>query len=346
MLFKVSRFTLVYVIIFGLLFSLSARSQDIPEEPIEPETEEPMTPPVDPASAPPPPLPKAEVKKPVATKTTAKPKAKKSQAQAAVIGPEGATIYQFPDFDSQVLISLSGGKKVIIAQKPVTGAGGLGLFYRVKYAAGKLGYVVDTEVIPQFKRNTLRAQKKTKNPVYDQVTEEQQLAKQGLDPIYFSRYFGAGLGSVDFTEKFAGGKLHEQVTMYSFRVTGPDLLFEGPPMDVHVGFSLNPPDYYKKYSVAAPSGFFIFGDISLFMPFLERPNSLLYYGLGMMMTYTKFKVKINNFDYIDSQEFRVGAVGDVGYAFRFGRWLARADVKYYFERTSYLGYWLTVQHQF
>ena len=64
-----------------------------------------------------------------------------------------------------------------------------------------------------------------------------------------------------------------------------------------------------------------------------------------MFTYTSFKVPING-KTVDQSDKRFGLALDLGGAYRFSRYAARFDVKYYYEKTSYLGYWAGIQMQY
>ncbi|MBX7231895.1 MAG: SH3 domain-containing protein [Bdellovibrionales bacterium] len=272
------------------------------------------------------------------------PKSEKQKGQSALVGEEGATIYEKPDFDSKILGQVNPETKVRISLKPRPAKSGLGSFYQIKSKTGQIGYVVDTEVIPEF-QNLKKGPSGKKNPGYKSAVIEKEKSRSKQDSIYFTRYAGAGLGLLGFTEKFRGTELSDQVVMYNLRFTGPGVLFDGPPLDVNFSFSLNPPQYYDGISRTPASGFFIFTDILLLLPFWEWNHDLIYYGIGPMVTYTKFQVQ-STFNYIDSQEFRLGIVGSLGYGHRFKKWIARLDGKYYFETTRYFGYWASVQYEF
>ena len=215
------------------------------------------------------------------------------------------------------------------------GPGGLGLFNRVYVKKGVVGYVVDTEVIPQFKKSEV-TQKIKKNPVF---TEAIKKPEERLKPIYFSRYFGGNLGRINFTEVISGKNLSSDTMMFGLKFSGPGFLMDEVPLDVDLLFSLAPPDYYDQQVATAPtSGFFAHSSAALRMPLMEWPNTLVFYTLGGMLTYTKFNVVINGQKF-DSQEMRIGLTLGGGLAFRVSKKMVlQADIKYYIETTQYLGY--------
>ncbi len=261
-------------------------------------------------------------------------------------------MYQLPDFDATVSDYLDYHAPVYILKKPVPGQGGMGLFHRVRYK-NKSGYMADTDVRMSGKeiekeraknadsKTAKKSEKKNKSKAWDQDDE----AAMGPQPIYFTRYFGGALSRVDFTEKFSGKKLHDNMWMAGLRMTGPGTLFDGPPLDFNFWFSYQKPGYYRQITNEAPSGFLLFGDVMAMFPLLDKKNLLLNYGAGLMWTYTNYKVSIGN-SHFDSQEFRVGFDFDFGLAYRIQQALVRLDAKYYWEKTQYLGYLLSVQTKY
>jgi hypothetical protein len=268
-------------------------------------------------------------------------KPRTAKAQAAVIHVEGATVYVDPDFDSKVIAVLPPGMKVVISQRKFPGRGGLGAFYRIRFNKKRLGYVADTEVITEFQKV---GKKQKKNPVFEDVEEMREQAQKGLEPIYFTRYLGGQTGLLGFTEKINGQTLSDDVVMYGVRATGPGVLFDGPPLDFTVSFSPKPPGYYDDLGRTA-SGFFLFSDLAMLFGLWEQTDYQIYGGLGIMGTYTKFTVN-TTLDSINKSEFRIGATADLGFAYRRKRWVGRADAKYYYEKQTYFGYWLSLQHEY
>lgn len=266
---------------------------------------------------------------------------KTAKAQAGVVGVDGATVYAQSDFDAKVVAVLQPGMKVTVSQRKFPGLGGLGAFYRIRFGPEKFGYVADTEVIPEFQKV---GKKKKKNPFFEDVEELRERALSGRESIYLTRYLGLQVGQLQFTERFQGRSLSDEVMMYGVKATGPGVLFDGPPLDFTFSFSPTPPDYYN-ITGRPPSGFFVFSDLSMLVGIVDKPNFAIYAGLGLMLTYTKFRVQ-TALDFRDISELRLGAVGEVGMAYRWRKWVGRADAKYYYEKRTYLGYWLSLQHEY
>jgi len=268
--------------------------------------------------------------------------ATKEKAQEGVIGIEGAIVYSAPDFDSPVVGELPPAQKVLISQRVYPGVSGLGAFYKIKVGKSS-GYVTDVDVIPQFNRTG--PHQTSTNPMFEDVEDARERAKLGQREIYYTRYLGAGFGNLNFSERFSGKTLHAYVPMINFKFSGPGVLFDGPPLDFNFSISAAVPAYYKKFAQTEPTGFLIFSDTQFLMPLAQWQDFLIYYGPGIMWTYTKFRVQVD-FASRDSQELRFGVLGGMGAAFRIRRYIARLEAKYYYERSNYVGYWLSVQHEY
>ncbi len=283
--------------------------------------------------------------KAISKPSRATPSRARTPAQNALVQTEGAAVYQQPNFDAPVIDYLKAGQKVVISKKSAQGIGGLGIFFRIRTPAGKMGYIADVDVIPEFSQSKYRTDEKVTNPEFQKAKTEVADRKANRPSIYLTRYLGGHLGILSFSEKFSGQTLKDNVTMFGFRMTGPGVLFDGPPFDLNIQFSPTVPGYYLSFASAPPSGFFFHGDFMPILPALETTNGLLYYGLGLMWTYTKFNVLVRNTTF-DSQELRVGLAGGLGYGQRFNDWILRADIKYYYEKTAYPGYGLSLQRQY
>lgn len=260
--------------------------------------------------------------------------------QVGLINTDGATVYSEPNFDSPVLGSLKPGKKVKATQRTYNGAGGFGLFYKVPLKGGKVGYVADSELIPQYKQMGKRKIVKN-NPEFQEMEE----VRDERDPIFLTRYIGLGLGLVGFTEKFGDQKQRSATFVYGLKMTGPDLLFDSPPFDFNLLLHVGAPDYYKSISLGSANGYFIFSDLRLLFPVFETRNNLVSVGAGPLFVYTSFQMTISGVKF-DSQEARVGASMVAAYTRRLGRFTLRLEGNYYFEKTQYFGYLAGLQMEY
>lgn len=267
----------------------------------------------------------------------------------AVVLTDGGTVYSAPDFDAPVVDYLAFKTPIVSSRKALPGQGGLGLFHRVRYK-DKSGFMADTDLKILEKESAGAGGEKTtagKKPQSKRARskafgEDEEVHKR--EPLYFSRQAGIALALVNFTEKFSGNRLKDNILMYGLRLTGPDILLGGPPIDFNFWFSLQKPGYYQDFSRSV-EGFLLFGDIMAMLPLYEGKNSLVNYGIGWMWTYTNYRVNVKSTD-IDSKEFRSGLDFMLGYAHRINTYVIRADVKYFYEKTQYFGYLLSFQSEF
>jgi hypothetical protein len=267
---------------------------------------------------------------------------KKVQWLRGVIFNDGAAVYAKPDFDSPVQDYLDANSKILISRRPVQGLGGMGLFHMIRYGQ-KQGYVPDTDVRVNKAAAKTNAATKRKSP--SKMWEDEEQEAMGDAPLYFRRYLGGAVAMVNFTEKFSGRRLSDNMTMYGLRMMGPGTLFDGPPLDFNFWFSLDKPSYYGRFSSGEPTGYLLFGDTAFMLPFIDGKEWLATYGIGMMWVYTSYRVPVKGRTF-DSQEFRVGLDLTAGVSRRFGKYLLRGDIKYYYEKTQYLGYMLSFMGEY
>ena len=119
----------------------------------------------------------------------------------ALIVTDGAAVYGKSDFDSPIQDYLSYQTQVFVSKKPYAGAGGLGLFHRIRYKS-KNGFITDTD-IKILKKDIEKAvqdeKKKSPSKAYSDE-EEKALGKQ---PIYLTRYVGGALAMVSLASRTA-----------------------------------------------------------------------------------------------------------------------------------------------
>lgn len=255
---------------------------------------------------------------------------------------DGSAVYAKPDFDSQVQDYLRYETPVTAGVRPYAGVGGMGLFHVIRYG-NKTGYVPDTDIRFSKKEQAKVApkeKKKSGSKAWEKEEEERQLGKE---PIYFTRYLGAAVAMVDFTEKFSGKAFHDPMMMYGLRMTGPGTLIQdGPPLDFNFWFSVDKPGYYSKFTPKKPTGFLLFSDIMALLPLIDSKRYIVNYGIGIMAVYTKYSVNINSKDY-NSSELRIGLDAGLGLGVKVGQYIVRLDGRYYYEKTQYFSGILSFQ---
>ena len=143
----------------------------------------------------------------------------------------------------------------------------------------------------------------------------------------------------DFTaEKFGDRKLKSALTTYGLKVTGPSLLFDGPPMDFNLLFHYGVPSYYTAISSGDARGFFCgFGFAVTCFRYLRRITTCSVLALDRCsLIYTDFKMSgsecsILRFSRIATGECllpRLTLAASDHYALRL-------ETKYFFEKTQY-----------
>lgn len=277
-----------------------------------------------------------------------KSKAKNSKGDAkgqwAVVQTDGAAAYKFPNFDSPVLEYLESGRKVRISQKIFQGIGGFGTFYKVKISEKAFGYIADVDVVSEHKaRSSGRSIAAIQKNPFSRSPQAEDLDQV---PIFFTRYMGGILGSVNYAEKFSGNRLSSSEAVFGLRLSGPGALVDGLPLDFSLLFHSGAPTYYsERIAEGNPSGFFLISDVFMPYPFLQTSNALVSWGLGLMGTYTRFNLLVKN-TIFDSQEARIGLAAQLGFTYRFGKFAVRLEAKYYYEKTDYTGYFATIMRKY
>lgn len=287
-------------------------------------------------------------------------------AVPAAVVSDGAAVYEKPDFDSKVIDFLNYGANVQVSKKSFSGVGGMGLFHKVRVKTGKIGFIPDTDIrvtdkVREAERE--RTSNKSKNKERDEdplqlhpkskafSDDEEEARGSGGAPIYLTRYLGGAVSMVNVTEKFEGRKLADQLMFFGMRMIGPGTLFDGPPLDLNIGFSMDKPSYYNRFSGGA-SGFMLMGDVMAMFPLVNLDDWAVTYGLGVMWNFSKYRVQVkrqgtNNPENTDTLELRIGADVGVGVSRRFmKKFMLRADAKYYYEKTQYMGYMLSFHREY
>lgn len=258
---------------------------------------------------------------------------KKRKGQIAIVAVQGAAVYQYPNFDSKILDYLKAGTKVLASLKSRQGIGGFGAFYKVKLPNKKVGWMTDVDILPKYKAKPgIKDPAKEVNPDFEDAKSIMENA--GREPAYFEKYVGAQVGMVQFAEKFEGRTLSSDVLTFGLRGRGPGLLFDGPPLDASLSFSIEAPSYYDEFASGEATGFFVMGDLLFPFPFITDDNFSLTLGVGPMFAYTRFNVPVRTSEF-DSQDLRLGFVGSLGVQYRIKKISLMLDAKYNYETVQY-----------
>lgn len=256
----------------------------------------------------------------------------------ASVGSDGVAVFETPSFDGAVVGYLERDQKVRASIKGFKGAGGFGVFHKIAVNGKEVGYVTDADLV--FNKNEMPL-KKLGDPFQPGPFGEEE-DEDYSEPAYLSRRIGGFFGSYQFAEKVAKKTLRANHYFYGLKMTGPGTFFDGPPIDANILFSVTPPSYYSDLTDATPSGFMVFADSLLFLPFLDWPSGVIQYGFGLMALYTKYTLTIGGLP-IDSQEIRIGGVFGLSTTVTIGPKISvQGDIRYFIEQTSYLGYGISV----
>ena len=271
---------------------------------------------------------------------------------------DGAMVYAQPDFDASVIGQLKRGNRVRMSKG--TAGGAMGKFHKVRIG-NKTGYVADIDIRAEGAPDPVRAAeaaakareqkeaidqargKKAKNRDKDKAKDKDK--PRPHMPMFFSRFVGLLYGVTEFKEDIANVDASTSLPMYGLKVTGPDVLIEGPIIDFNLALHYGAPSYYDALSLGKPSGFVLLTDALMLLPFMERENLMIFAGLGPMVFASRFNV-INNNRAQTLTTVNLGLSSALGVGFRFGKVAIRLEGKYFIEKKSYKAAQLGLQTEF
>ena len=200
---------------------------------------------------------------------------KKSNSQWGQVRIAGAAVYQKPSFDSPVISYLELDQKVRVSTRRYEGIGGFGLFFKVRVKKGLIGYIPDTDVIPQSIAKKLE-QSQEVQPVTKKTNESGGKNKR-QEPLYFTRGISLAYGNVEYAEIVSGVKLSSSTSFLGVKLSGPGWLVAEAPLDVDILFAPEAPSYYDERLATSPaSGFVFIGSAALKVPFADWQDKLIF----------------------------------------------------------------------
>lgn len=292
--------------------------------------------------------------KPAASKKATSTKAAPmSSGVSAVIRTDGAMVYSKPDFDAEVLTTLTQGQKVRVS--PGT-TGQVVKFHKVRVGP-VLGYVAEIDVQVEGgvkKRDHKRGAGKNKKSGKASAGNERDRARAQMAeekkkrdklPFAFTRYVGLFVGVAGYKEEIGGSKKSDSLLLYGLKMTGPGILFEGPILDINLMLHYGAPKGYTEISTVKPSGYLLMSDTLLLLPMLQKSSFLGTLGVGPLITYRSFKVvrdaKFETFGGLSAGLSLAAAAG-----FRKGDYAIRAEAKYLVEKRVDTIFQLSLQNEF
>jgi hypothetical protein len=133
--------------------------------------------------------------------------------------------------------------------------------------------------------------------------------------------------------------------VYGLKISGPDVLFNGPVMDINLLLHYGAPSYYGPISATQANGFVLFTDAMFVLPLFQRDDGMVFISAGPLLVLSKFGV-LNTGRLMDLDSINAGIDGAIGGAVRIEKIALRVEAKYYLEKQSYKAFLASIQTQF
>lgn len=256
-------------------------------------------------------------------------------AQKGTIIVEVADIYAKDDFDSGVIAQVKKNQVYDISKFPK------GAFYKIRLKPGVLGWISDTDVRPGHPIKEGMPAKK-KEPEKNSVISKK--------PFMFRRYWGPAVEMINWTEDTMGKNRTETMTLYGVQWAGYNTVMAGE-VYTHASILLSPaaPKYYESNTGNSANGWIYKMNFTFETALPQSPYYLLYFGFGPSFTYSHFDVSLTesgrkvNYSLDDMS---IGALFDIGLAFKTGKFSPRFAFKYYWEKKTMTALVATVGWEF
>jgi hypothetical protein len=286
--------------------------------------------------------------------TSSAPAAKEGGVAATVV-TDGALVYARPNFDANVITTLPEGRRLRVSR---TTSGRMAKFHRVRLG-GRTGFIVDIDLAiegakppPRSQRpNQTQADKKSpgQKPSGNKPSGKKQKAAKERDPrelpIYFSRFVGALGGALSFKEDVSGREVSAALPIYGLKITGPDVVFDGPVLDIGLALHYGAPEYYESLSSIKPAGFVLLTDALILLPIFQAHNAMVSFGFGPLVTYSSFRI-LRSDRLEELTRFGMGASLSLGAAFRYENMAIRLEGKHLLESKSHQAIQASIQTGF
>lgn len=253
--------------------------------------------------------------------------------QIASVVIDGAIIYSAPNFDAPVMTYLREGQKINISQKL------FGAFYRVELGKSQTGYISDIDVKVPGKEFT------PQGPFAD---DESASVSHAFSPrsLLENVYLGVTGGYVYYSEPLGAMPPLDPIEVYGLKASGPGIVLDGPfVVDFTVKAFLRVPSYYQEITEIEPTGYGVFADTVIVLPYESWLGLKSYYGLGVHFLYTDYTLTRSGKTLLP-KELKAGAVGLVGLGLTLGRFGVKIEGKGYYDRSLYGGWEASLQYAF
>jgi len=270
-------------------------------------------------------------------------------AQEAVVAVDGSMVYKSADFDSAVIGYLPRGKKVKISSKP------FGAFHRVGLKQGMMGYIsdadlLDTEGRPMSEVNTVKEiQKNTKGSKSARTKKDKEISSSSRKrPVHVATAIGATVASISYRELINRRDYSDQITFFGLKFTTRAGFIDGSfGMELDALYYSGAPGYYSTVSSTAPSGYIAIFDLVLTYAIFDfsKHAGAITVGAGPMLSLSETRTELAGQKFQQSRT-ELGAVLNATVSYRIQPVILKIEPRYYIERSSYIGYHVSLLYAF
>lgn len=278
-----------------------------------------------------------------------------------VVVPQ-AVVHQKASFSSPRIEILPQGTILRISSRKAIGPDGVGVFYPVVTPSGKRGYLSDVEVEPA-PATAPAVQQSSPAPVAGTPSAgatpspgsapagpfaSPQAPVQTVPPVLLppppmsspqaeKSYWGFGIGSLQYGEKYLDQNLHANRMAFSMVWQSAKDLFLGLRPNVQGMLSPGAPHFLVGVGAEGTSGGFLLGaDFQLQKRLLKQSLMQPYIGIGAAFIHTQFHTDLIGVPY-KSTATRLGGTASLGLFVDRGSWGFTVDLRYYLENAAYPG---------
>lgn len=278
---------------------------------------------------------------------------------AAIVVTDGALVLEKPDQDSNPISQLAENTKIRVSSRPVDGVDGSK--YRKMIVGKRFGYIAEIDIrtsdIPTSGTNSTsesteegvekaRGGKKnrSKKEAARRAAAKKRMSEK-RETMFFSRFVGLLIGSGEYKEGIDGVDASTNMLFYGLKITGPDVIISGPVVDFNLALHYGAPTYYEALSQTKPTGFVLLTDLLFLAPFAHGQDSMLYFGAGPMLAFSKYAV-VNSGRAMDLTQINLGLSLEIAGAVRLDKVALRLEAKYFIEKQSYKSIQAAIQAGF
>lgn len=263
------------------------------------------------------------------------------------ISKEQTPAYAEASFDARIIVSLKKGQKLYGIKKKVSGIDGLGLFHKVRLKKGVYAYVLDTAV-KGFRGKPLLG---TGGGISGRATRAKDAKKKKRKnpssyegySIPYAKSYGIIVSSIDYGLKTSGQSRSSKELFMGLKLSGVGWLGRFP-FDLSILYSPSSPKLLDSFT-QAHSGSILFLEGAIPLEWRRGPNWSIYGSLGAVVSHSDFELTLGG-ETGPSKKTELGYSLGVGGGMRFGRYLAKLELKYTKTGAKHIGCQLSFQRIF